>query len=62
MITPIDINQNVRIGGVAGALYQHTHDDSVHLTLSEKKLLKTLQEQDSEESSGGESSTSNIQT
>jgi len=43
MITPIDINQNVRIGGVAGALYQHTHDDSVHLTLSEKKLLKTLQ-------------------
>lgn len=62
MITPIDINQNVRIGGVAGALYQHTHDDSVHLTLSEKKLLKTLQEQESEESSEGESSTSNIQT
>ena len=62
MITPIDINQNVRIGGVAGALYQHTHDDSVHLTLSEKKLLKTLQEQEFEESSGGGSSTSNIQT
>ena len=62
MITPIDINQDVRIGGVAGALYQHTHDDSVHLTLSEKKFLKTLQEQESGESSEEGSSTSDIQT
>lgn len=40
MIKPfIDQSQDVRIGGIAGKLYQHIGDDSVHLTKEEKTIL-----------------------
>ena len=49
MIKPfIDQSQDVRIGGVAGKLYRHINDNSVHLTLDEKKLLDKLSAEDSE--------------
>lgn len=49
MIKPfIDQSQDVRIGGVAGKLYQHINDNSVHLTSDEKKLLDKLSAEDSE--------------
>lgn len=49
MIKPfIDQSQDVRIGGIAGKLYQHIGDDSVHLTKEEKTILQNLQQQDSD--------------
>ena len=49
MIKPfIDQSQDVRIGGVAGKLYRHINDNSVHLTSDEKKLLDKLSAEDSE--------------
>ena len=49
MIKPfIDQSQDIRIGGVAGKLYQHISDNSVHLTSDEKKLLDKLSAEDSE--------------
>lgn len=49
MIKPfIDQSQDVHIGGVAGKLYRHINDNSVHLTLDEKKLLDKLSAEDSE--------------
>lgn len=49
MIKPfIDQSQDIRIGGVAGKLYQHINDNSVHLTSDEKKLLDKLSAEDSE--------------
>lgn len=49
MIKPfIDQSQDVRIGGIAGKLYHHINDDTVHLTSDEKKLLDKLSAEDPE--------------
>ena len=49
MIKPfIDQSQDIRIGGVAGKLYHHINDDTVHLTEEEKKFLQNLQSGDPE--------------
>lgn len=55
MIKPfIDQNQDVRIGGIAGKLKQHTDNTNVHLTNDEKTLLQKLK---SKQDSDGDVST-----
>ena len=57
MIKPfIDQSQDVRIGGIAGKLYHHINDDTVHLTEEEKKFLQTLQSGDPDSGEGDISS------
>lgn len=57
MIKPfIDQSQDVRIGGVAGKLYHHINDDTVHLTEEEKKFLQNLQSGDPDNGEGDISS------
>lgn len=57
MIKPfIDQSQDVRIGGIAGKLYHHINDDTVHLTEEEKKFLQNLQSGDPDSGEGDISS------
>ena len=57
MIKPfIDQSQDVRIGGIAGKLYHHINDDTVHLTEEEKKFLQNLQLGDPDSGEGDISS------
>ena len=63
MITPTDFSQNVHIGSIAGKLYQHTHDESVHVTQKEKELLNSLSSSDSTNTmSDGNTTLEDIQT
>lgn len=57
MITPTDFSQNVHIGSIAGKLYQHTHNESVHITQKEKELLNSLSSSDSTNTMSDENTT-----